>query len=205
MTYKIITADKLLAGDLLLCYSPQLKGTDDELKWGYAHVALCGDEGKPFEASDKGVRETTVQKLLAEYEHLAIVRASCTWSADRVSKLSAFLQAQVDKPFNPVGMFKVTKRKKTQEGGQIERIRAYFEGSATPPPSNRSVYFCSELVVAAFIEAGIIKESASMVMPPELYSPEGLAHDKAFGFFYGYIVRDDAYKIPGDDYFKTSI
>ncbi len=137
MKATIINETQLRPGDMLLCYSSVLRGADDALGRGYAHVALCGENGLPFEANQSGVRVTAVRDLLGVYEHIAVVRAPCTWFADRIHKLDGFLQSQVGKPFNRVGMYRVPKRKQALHNEAMERVYGYFEGTETSPSSEQ--------------------------------------------------------------------
>jgi uncharacterized protein YycO len=192
MCYDTLNQQELLPGDLLLGFSAHLKGTDDELLSGYAHVAIQGLNGEVFEASASGVQKTNVTSLLNAYNHIAVVRADGAWSNDRILQLDSFLHSQIGKRFNCAGMYKIPKRK--------EELR-----NEAPPPSDRKQYFCSELVTSAFIDAGIIHKSASILLSPGAFSPDAIARDKVFGLFKGYIIPYDSYRVPYDDHFRTSI
>lgn len=96
-------------------------------------------------------------------------------------------------------------RKEHYQNDLMERIEGYFEGTASEVPSERGVYFCSELITAAFIHVGIIAQSAAVVFTPETFSPSDVAKDKAFGFFYGYVRSSPEYVVPEGDFFKSSI
>jgi len=102
-------------------------------------------------------------------------------------------------------MYRVPKRKEALRVEAMARVEGYFEGTEAPPPDERKLYFCSELVTAAFIRAGVIEEPASLLLSPDVFSPEGLAADKCFGFFIGYLVPYEGYEVPEDDHFQTEI
>lgn len=203
--YDTLDQKDLLPGDLLLGFSADLKGTDDEFKSGYAHVAIEGINGEIFEASSSGVQKTDVKTLLETYGHIAVIRAENTWSVDRVRQLDDFLQSQVGKPFNSTGMYRVPKKKEKLRTESMKRVYGYFEGTESPPPAKRNRYFCSELVTSAFIDAEIIHKSAAILLSPDVFSPEAIAKDKVFGLFKGYIVPYDSYRVPVDDRFRNSI
>ncbi len=87
----------------------------------------------------------------------------------------------------------------------MERVHGYFEKIVVPSSGDNNKYFCSELVTSAFIKVGIIHESAAIIFAPETFLPEDIGQDKVFGFFIGYIIPYDDYKIPENDYFQYSI
>ena len=59
--------------------------------------------------------------------------------------------------------------------------------------------------MSAFIYLGIIDSAASVVYQPETLSPQDIGKDKTFGFFIGYLLKDNEYKVHESDYFQTSI
>ena len=136
---------------------------------------------------------------------MAVLRNKQLWSEDRLQKLDEYTKSQLGKKFNSVGMYKVPKRKEKQTEEAMQRVEGYFEGSYTPPAHEKSTYFCSELVTSVFIHVGIIGKSASILLSPDTFSPEDIGRDKAFGFFVGYIVPNEEYKIPDNDTFRKSI
>ena len=118
----ILDKESLLPGDLLLCYSPDLKGTNEELRNGYSHVAIKGESVGIIEANSTGVCSTTVDGLLDEYGHIAVLRAPDTWTPRRIMLLDNFLKAQCGKPFNSIGMYKVPKRKEYLRHESMTRV-----------------------------------------------------------------------------------
>mgnify|MGYP001587344522 CR=1 FL=1 len=86
-----------------------------------------------------------------------------------------------------------------------ERLERFFTGNYPPEVVDRDSYFCSELIVCAFIAAGIIDDSASIVLSPGILSPSDIGRDKAFGFFRGYVLCSTTRQIPQTDYFRTSL
>lgn len=63
-------------------------------------------------------------------------------------------------------------------------------------------YFCSQLVVAAFIFAGVIGESASIVFKPEVATPRGICFDAIYGRFIGYLTCP-GHEVPASDRFRS--
>jgi uncharacterized protein YycO len=205
MQLKILYESQLQPGDVLLCYSSGLKGKNEHLMQGYSHVAIFTSKAGVVEANSKGVNRTSVSELLSEYGHIAVLRNSELWSRKRLERLDDFLAKKIGLEFNQTGMYRVPERKEQQDAEIMTRVEGYFEGRFVPKSHDRNIYFCSELVTAAFIDVGIIDESASIIFSPETFSPEDIGRDKAFGFFIGYIKPYDDYQIPDDDNFRTTL
>ena len=205
MTLKLIYENEIVAGDVLLCYSEVLNGKNDRIQNGYSHVAIVTSDKKVVESSSSGIKVTCIPNLLDEYEHIAVLRNHELWSPERLKKLDSFVTKKLGAGFNCAGMYRLPERKERQEQEAMNHVNGYFEGTYKPTDHNKGVYFCSELITASFIEVGIIDESASILLSPETLSPEDIGRDKAFGFFAGYIKSNDDYKIPEEDYFRTSI
>ena len=206
MSPRILQTADVRAGDVLLCYSDQMVKEGDPYGSGYAHAAIALDDaGQLLEAAAPGVRLSDVSKLLNEYDHVAIMRADAVWDTPRLAALAKFASTAVGKRFNAVGMMKVPTRKAQLDNELLDRIEGHFAGTQPQVPSIRPVYFCSELVSSAFIEAGIVEQSAAVVLAPETISPDDIGKDKVFGFFVGYLVSHPAYNVPAVDPFKTRI
>ena len=62
----------------------------------------------------------------------------------------------------------------------------------------RRPYFCSSLVVAAYIVCGIIGDTAQLAYQPDAFSPADLHREPTFGWFLGY-VTDPSNEISADD------
>ena len=201
----IIEEKQLESGDILLCYSSMAEGKAEELKNGYSHAAINTRNNGIIESSSSGVKAIDIPTLLEEYEHIAVLRNNELWSAERLSKLDDFTKNQIGKTFNSIGMYKVPSRKEKQESEIMQNIEGYFDVNYKPPSHEKNTYFCSELITSAFIHVGIIDKPASILLSPEVFSPEDIGRDKAFGFFVGYIVPRDDYNVPENDTFLTSI
>ena len=119
--------------------------------------------------------------------------------------LNKFAAENTGKKFNPFGMRKYSDRKVEHQENAMERVQGYFEGTEPDVTTNRPIYFCSELVTAAFIRVGIIDKPAAILFTPETFSPEDIGKDKAFGIFCGYVKSYPEYNIPDTDYFRTSL
>jgi uncharacterized protein YycO len=201
---KILQEPDLRPGDIILCYCSQYR-TEVGKENGYSHAAMCYKDGVVIEADGKLVRDTTLAALLGQYEHLAILRAPDTWSAERLFRLKEFAKERLGAKFNREGLNNYASNRAESHATAPERIQRYFDGLEKPAPAIKDDYFCSELVVAAFNHVGIVDESAAVIMRPEIFLPEDIAKDKAFGFFVGYILPYDTYAIPSNDFFRTNL
>jgi len=195
------------AGDVLLCYSHLTAEEETAKGTGYSHVAIAMSGGRVLEASE-GVQIVPLESLFYDYDHIAVLReasANELWDEERLSSLEEFAAQSTGKPFNRMGLERFTTRKENYRNDLMERVEGYFDGTAQQVRSDRGVYFCSELITAAFIHVGIIEQSAAIVFTPETFSPSDIAKDKAFGFFRGYIKNTPKYVIPNEDFFKANI
>ncbi len=205
MKSKILNNESLKAGDIVLCYSSIMLEEIDGIKYGYSHVAICVNEEEILESVAAGVKKTNINNLLNEYNHVAVLRGEDLWSNDRIAKLNQYAGESIGKPFNADGLKMYRVIKEEYKEAAMERVHGYFEKIVVPSSGDNNKYFCSELVTSAFIKVGIIHESAAIIFAPETFLPEDIGQDKVFGFFIGYIIPYDDYKIPENDYFQYSI
>lgn len=195
-------------GDVLLCYSRMTAKEETAVGTGYSHVAIALRDKRVLEAANEGVQVTSIESLLEEYGHIAVLRelkANELWNDSRLDSLDEFASQAIGKPFNRTGLGKFPIRKESYRNDLMERVHGHFEGTTPEVSSDRGVYFCSELLVAAFIKVGIIEQSAAVLFTPETFSPSDIARDKAFGFFCGYLKCTSIYIVPDDDFFKCNI
>lgn len=201
----ILTQTDVHPGDVLLGYSAIMAEESQSQPLGYSHAAIALSDGNVLDASSSGVRIIKLDHLLDEYEHLAVLTATETWWRHRLQKLEQFALAQNGKKFNMRGMLGVPKNRQQHSVQALERLERFFAGHSPPEAVDRDSYFCSELIVCAFIDAGIIDDSASIVLSPGILSPSDIGRDKAFGFFRGYVLCSATHQIPQRDYFRTSL
>lgn len=201
----IMKQTDVCAGDVLLGYAEITAGESQAQPLGYSHVAVALADQRVLEASTSGVAITTLEELLDDYEHLAVLRSPNFWDLERVNRLEAFAQMHSGKPFNYQGMGRVPGRKAKHGVDVMVNLPKFFEGTYTPPPPSQSSYFCSQLVACAFIDAEGIDQSASIVLSPRVLSPSDVGLDKAFGLFVGYVIRSEKYEVPFADHFRRSL
>ena len=200
----IMSPTDLEPGDLLVGYSHLYAGEYGG-ETGYSHAAIHIGAGEVLESDGQGVQINDIDHVHLAYDHLAVLRTEDMWSPARISRLRAFAQTHVGKRFNAKGVSEL-------EAVRVQSIQAlhrdlekYFLTRHRMVNPSRELYFCSELVSAAFIDAGVISESAALCFRPETLTPGDLMKDKAFGFFVGYLPKTSSYQIPDDDWFSTNL
>jgi hypothetical protein len=151
------------------------------------------------------VQITDVAYMHLAYDHLAVLRAEDAWSQHRLQRLRDFANRHVGKRFNAAGISQIEELKVQNIGTAMQQLEEYFATRRKMVSANRELYFCSELVGAAFIDAGIISDSAALFFRPETLTPGDLIKDKAFGFFVGFVPKFKEYEIPDDDWFTTNV
>lgn len=174
----VINASCLLPGDVLLGYSSSTQQKiRNATKSGYSHAAICLSADVIEESSSTGVRKIGITELSEDYDHLVALRNPDAWNRSRIQILNAFVEDVIRKAakFNTIGIGKFDNRKYNHEHTIYKRLEEFFEGKLQPDPPEKGAYFCSELVVAAFIKAGIIEKSASLLLSPEVMSPGDIA------------------------------
>ncbi len=209
MKVKVLNEVDLKSGDILLCSSSQTSEKINELTDSdYSHAAIYLGKGKIAESASGGVRIVLISSLLKEYDHLAVLRNPYIWNERRLKELRRFIDKAINNSasFNRIGMGKYAERKEQHSGSGPERLDKYFEGKLPAIEHDRSTYFCSELVVAAFLSIGAIDQSAAVVITPEVFSPGDVAKEAVFGVFIGYIKSSNEHEIPeSDDFYYQSL
>lgn len=201
----ILSPADVCAGDVLLCYSASTVDEHQAQPLGYSHAAIVLSDQKVLDASSSGVRIGELDHLLDDYEHLAVLTTIDAWGPLQLQKLEQFALFHRSKKFNMRGMLSVPDKRQQQSNEVMERVKKFFDQPQLPTTAHRESFFCSELIVCAFIDAGLITDSASIVLSPDVLSPSDIGKDKAFGFFRGYVTRSAEYKVPEMDYFRTSL
>lgn len=191
-------------GDVLVCYSPQMI-EEVGCESGYSHAAIYLGAGEILESGTGGVKIISIEDLLSIYDHVAVLRASDTWSHASIQRLKQFGSLHVGKKFNIRALPKIEFRREESLENAQQHVEDYFSGRAVSVKTDRELYFCSELVVSAFIDSGIISDSAAVLFKPETFFPIDIAKDKVFGFFIGYIKKSDTYEVPSEDWFQSNI
>lgn len=209
MLSRILNITDVSPGDVLLCRS-NYSGTDiaEITRSKYAHAAICVRFGKVAEASGHRVKEIEIQKLLNEYDHIAVLRQPNCWSPKRIEKLQSFVDDAISRKtgFNCDGIRMFEQQKRIHEenlGGILHDFFKKEKEKIDDLVEDPAGYFCSELVAAAYVAVGIIESSAAVVYEPSTLSPSDLAKDFTFGIFCGYLIPYAGYIIPEDDEFSS--
>jgi hypothetical protein len=200
---KYLDAADVRPGDVILCYSSDMREDRPGRQSGYSHAAIYVGQERVLESAGGGVRFTSIARLLDEYNHLVALRNSWAWDEARLEILERFARTSVGKPFNSKGLKEYEQNRQVSLETQMERIEAFFREQTSRQPNIPDELFCSELVVTAFTVCGIIAPSASPVFCPSIFLPQDLANDLLFGMFIGYVIPYQSYVIPEDDYFAS--
>lgn len=196
-----IEVNEVIPGDVLVAYSSSFAEKSSML--GYSHAAICCCEGIVSESCRKGVRKTTIDAMLKEYEHIAVFRQIHLWSPNRIRKLNEFVDDAIaaQAKFNVQGIRDYENARIEHDANLLEKLTGYFDGSLRSPSPVQGAYFCSELVAAAFIAVEILTPSAAVVFDPRIMSPLDVARDATYGLFVGYIIPYDGYTVSREDAF----
>lgn len=203
----IITKSDLKSGDIILCYSSSARDKGEQgLESGYVHAAIYLESNKVAEATGRRVKESNLDNLVDEYDHISVLRQPDAWHESNVLKLKDFIRRCISTgaKFNTQGIRDFKRKDSDNLLSDLKRLRKYFDGDLKTKSSVREKYFCSELVVSAYIYVGFITESAAVVYRPEDISPDFLGKDPTFGTYVGYIKPYDDYEIPAGDMFENS-
>ena len=206
---KIVSINCLKAGDVLLCYKkgkvdPVGKKITKVTDSDYVHAAICIDSTTAAESLvSGGVKNSPVKVLVCRYDHVAVFRQPDAWSQARVATLNYFINAIINSgaKYNLSGVAKFRKKKELHDKTIQEQLESFFNGQATPDPSFKGQYFCSELVADCFVATGFIQPSAAVLYRSSTTSPGALGRGPTFGTFYGYISCAKDYEVPESDEF----
>lgn len=194
----------LASADVLFCAV-----ADDNLVHGlisygasgeYVHVAVYTGAGRVVEAVQEGVVESSLDEVIDRYPYVAVCRCPGTGSSGipgLADKVVEFCQRHVKTktPYNGIGALKSP----ALELRELRYQRKHYICSDHVPRSKpKDAFFCSELVIEAFIYGGYIPEGQ---MHPAGYSPSALSEDAIFNLqgFLGcpemaeHILRHDPY------------
>lgn len=200
----IVSESSLRPGDVLLSYGAEMIDYPG-CETGYSHAAIHLGSGQILESDSGGVKKSSIKDVLLAYDHIAVMRQDDVWSNRRVESLNSFANRHIGKKFNAKALPRIELLRETNIDGAHQQILDHFAGKGLPVEPDRPAYFCSELVVAAFIDAEIIDQSAAILFKPETLYPIDIAKDKVFGYFIGYIPKNSKYLIPDNDWFQSSI
>lgn len=203
----ILKINDVYPGDVILCRSENFGGeTADYTKNKYVHAAICIRQSWCAESFGTRVREAEIDSLFESYDHIAVLHQPSCWTFQRVEKLQQFIADAISRKakFNSTGIRNFEENKKNHEENVMQNLNDFFDQKLESPIAERDSYFCSELVAAAHVAAGIIHPSAATIYDPSTLSPSGLAIDFTFGIFAGYLLPYTDYNIPKGDEFRDT-
>ncbi|MBS0420169.1 MAG: hypothetical protein JSR66_20830 [Proteobacteria bacterium] len=204
MAHALVNRKDLKPGDVLYGFDSSTRSHGGALASGYSHAGIFIGRNRILEATPPTVRKIDFQGFAAGFSHIAVFRCIEPWPPERIDALKSFARKAIGKPFNEIGLRRCELRRETTPATAMERYLAYRDGRYVVR-SERGVYFCSELVAAAFVSSGMISLGAATQLLPEAFAPIDLTRDKVFGFFLGFAVPYRGYKIPKDDVFIDSV
>ena len=208
MTHKFLKISDVNAGDVLLGRADDpnnrhLEKMTAETGSRYSHAAIYLGNGEVAEATLDGIEISKIESLVDHFDHIAVIGRHDLWGNERLDQLRTFIKTAiaVNAKYNARALYKFAEGQGKHVGNLQAQLEDFFAGNIEAPTPDKLCYFCSELVVAGFIKAGIITDSASIVYRPDKYSPIGLAADGTFGYFKGFLTSKNDYTIPEDDSF----
>ena len=190
----IINISDLMIGDILLCSSSSLsQKMYAATNSCYSHAAICIGDDFLAEATIRGMKKNSIKDILNDYDYMAVIRLKDYWTPERADNLINFIDDRIESKaeFNSSGLREFTIISGEYHKNLPKNLAQFFEGNHEPISPNKDEYFCSELVVSAYIHVGIIGDSASLLYNPKTISPGDIAKDATFGSFIGYIIRNN--------------
>ena len=193
-----ITQHDLRPGDIFLYYHAFWNPIGQIIKWKtgspYTHASIYLGDGEIAEATPPKIRKSTVQEALKNCRYIAVFRSQCGFYDDRTTKLRDFIDRliQNNSKYDLPGTWAIRndKRKTNHQIISTELLVDFFESVSIPKDRTKNTFFCSALVASCYCEVGIIEPSAEVLLKPELYSPIGLSQEPAFGYVFGYLLKD---------------
>jgi hypothetical protein len=204
----VLKTDDVCAGDVLLCVLADQDPVTLKLRakiGPYTHAAIALGDGRVADANVKGVTESSLADLSDDCARIAVFRSDL-WDADRLEKLDSFI-GELERRgtrFNKRGMMGVLRARAKHVESAMEGLLAYIEAGSLAIDHFKNAFFCSELVVTAFAQVGIIGPKAEQILKPKVYTPPALGQDKVFGLRIGYILQPGQL-MPSDDQFVALI
>jgi hypothetical protein len=169
----LLSASDVQAGDALLCNSGPYRdvtqrGIEAATGSRYVHAAIFVGDDKVAESTSDGLQLLSLAELLKHYAHVAVFRSSYVWNDDRVRKLKAFVDREIQRQtkYSFVGAFKLLWKPKRHAATMDQQLRDFFERATAPKKKlvffGRKRYFCSEFVAQCFVEAGFTEGAGAV-------------------------------------------
>ena len=199
-------------GDVLLCNSGSYsdfsqRRIEDAIGSPYVHAAISVGDDKVAESTTGGLQQVSLAELLKLYAHVAVFRSSYVWSDDRVRKLKAFVEREIQRQakYSFIGAVKLLWKPKKHAATIHQQLQEFF--NRAPESKKKFVffghkrYFCSEFVAQCFIEAGFTEGAGAVFFRPDVQTPAALGKDWLYGVLVGFITDKKDYVVPVEDEF----
>ena len=176
----LVQADSLLPGDILLSSGSGIASSGIQLFTvaPVSHAAIYLGNGQIVEAVGKGVRLRSLQDALDDESVVAAFRHPQT-TAESAALVGAFVLSKVGAPYNHLGVllhapFAVQRRicELPLVPGPVREFCVRGVATVQMGFSSNDRFFCSQLVLEAYRQAGISITSAD----PRWVSPADLLH-----------------------------
>jgi uncharacterized protein YycO len=200
----IISPSDLLPGDILLFRSLSQKAPAKQISAAtgspYTHAAIYLGDGEIAESNPPRVRTRKLSDADFKDAQIGVLRSQLGFSDRRAAAIREFVGQLVAQnasyDFKGVLMFRGNSKEFHER--LLEQIAANYGKTRTTEEFLKQSYFCSALVVACYIIAGVIGNSAQVAYPPNVISPGDLHRDPTFGWVLGYILPKGA-TVPAND------
>jgi hypothetical protein len=208
----LLSAADVQPGDVLLCncgfYSEfSQRRIEDATGSPYVHAAIFVGDDKVAESTTGGLQQVSLAELLKRYAHVAVFRSSYVWSDDRVRKLNAFAEREIQRQakYSFIGAFKLLWKPKKHAATIHQQLQEFFNRAPESKKKlvffGRKRYFCSEFVAQCFIEAGFTEGAGAVFFRPDVQTPAALGKDWLYGVLVGFITDKKDYVVPVEDEF----
>ena len=208
-TNLILELDQLEAGDLLVCVMPgtRVQQVERATQSKYTHVGICYSSTEVVHMRTSGIEMVAVSQFLRAKHRVAVLRNPHIWTSAKLQLLRGFLDNCLanHRSYDEAALDSFSARRDEHRLNLLDRLYAHFENGLPPKDHRKLEYLCSELVVAAFVEAGVIQPSAAIVYQCDTYSVGDLVRDPTFGYLLGYLKTEVRGVIPSDAEFASSM
>lgn len=208
-TNLILELDQLEAGDLLVCVIRGSRAQEVAEATGskYTHAGICYSSTEVVHMTMNGIEKVAVDQFLRATRYAAVLRNPSIWNSANLKLVRDFLDGCLanHRSYDLAALDTFSIRRDDHRLNLLDNLYAHFEKGLKPHDHRKLKYLCSELVVATFVEVGVIHPSAAIVYQCDAYSVGDLVRDPTFGYLVGYLKADGRGEIPPDSEFASSM
>jgi hypothetical protein len=200
----LIDFSDLLPGDILLFRSIDQKKHQQKISAAtgsrYTHAAIYLGNHEIAESNYPKVQIRKLSDADKEKQVIGVLRSQCGFSEKRAADLRTFVKELIERDagYDWRGALTFEQRRSDFVVNLLNNLAENYGNITTNDQLTEKSYFCSALVVACYIVAGIIDNSAQVAYKPDVFSPGDLHGDPTFGWFLGYITKEEK-RIEADD------